>query len=122
MHLSSHTSNDHLSSLTPLPSALLQSVCGVNVGFTFSVYLNLSFLLQCSRVKSLTLCSLCCICQTVEESRAFLQSHLSVSAKFWSLFSKTLAGQRPLNLSEMYCTLMNPRPLFHPFRSLKSNV
>lgn len=76
MHLSSHTSNDHLSSLTPLPSSLPHSVYGVNVGFTFSVYLNLSFLLQCSRGKALTLCLLCCIFQTVEESRAFLQSHL----------------------------------------------
>lgn len=73
MHLSSHTSNDHLSSLTLLPSALLHYVYGVNVGFTFSVYLNLSFLLQCSREKALTLCLLCCICQAVEESKAFLQ-------------------------------------------------
>lgn len=77
MHLSSHTSNDHLFSLTPLPSALLHSVYGVNVGFTFSVYLNLSFLLQCSRGKALTLCLLHCICQTVKENRAFLPSYLT---------------------------------------------
>lgn len=98
MHLSSHTSNDHLSSVTPLPSALPHSVYGVNVGFTFSVYLNLSFLLQCSRGKALTLCLLCCICQAGKESRAFLQSHLTVSTTFQSLFPIILAGQRPLNL------------------------
>lgn len=55
----------------PLPSALPHSVYGVNVGFTFSVYLNLSFLLQCSRGKALTLCLLSCIWQTVEKSRHF---------------------------------------------------
>lgn len=88
----------------PLRSA---SLYGVNVGFTFSVYLNLSFLLQCSKGKGLTLCLLCCICQKLEETRAFLQSHLTLSASFWSLFLLILSGQRPLNLSAKYCTFMS---------------
>lgn len=104
----------------PLSSALPHSVYGVNVEFTFSVYLNLSFLLQCSRGKALTLCLLCYICQTVEESRAWLQSHLTVSAKFWALFPIILAGQKPLDLSANVVYMC--WYLFHSLRSLKENV